>query len=228
VIEIIRDSYNAETRQARHDWAGVTGQMRELKPSVIHDMRTGAKYSSIAGAIGWPTALEQGCMIIAGVSDSRIQVLEFKEHRSVYDLIEDAIMTRKAYRHGDFGGILPDWCADPDRYEALVAETSVALEKKLGPDRGFYIREPADWYDRYPFPLYMWQLRNALSNGTFAKPEQSDLVSRLQAIHPDIIDKGKVYDYPAAGILSGLVHTIITERTWEQDIDHGKPIMMEI
>lgn len=228
MIEIIRDSFDAETRQARHDWAEVTGVKMELKPSVIHDLRTGNRYSAIVGAIGWPTALEKGCMIIAGVGPEKIQVLEFREHRSVYALIEDVVMTRKQYRHGSFGGILPDWTADPDRYTALVAETSVALEQKLGPDRGFYIREPADWYDRHPFPLYMWQLRDALAKKRLDLSGHSDLVSRLQAIHPDIIDKGKVYDYPAAGILAGLVHTIITERTWEQDIDHGKPILTEI
>jgi len=55
-----------------------------------------------------------------------------------------------------------------------------------------------------------------------------DLIARVEAIQPDIIDKGKVFDYPAAGILAGLVHTIMTEKTWEQDIDHGKPINMEI
>jgi hypothetical protein len=228
MIEIIRDSYNAETRQARHDWAEVTGQMRELKPSVIHDMRTGAKYAAIAGAIGWPTAMQPGCMIIAGVADGRIQALEFREHQSVYDLVEDVIMTRKQYRHGEFGGILPDWIADPDRYTALVVETSVALETKLGSDRGFYVREPADWYEPNVFPLYMWQLKRAKEQRTIAISQFPDLIARVEAIQPDIIDKGKVYDYPAAGILSGLVHTIITERTWEQDIDHGKPIMTEI
>lgn len=228
MIEIVRDSYNAETRQARHDWAEVTGQMRELKPAIIHDMRTGAKYSSIAGAIGWPTAMEPGCMIIAGVGQGAIKVLEFREHQSVYDLIEDVVMTRKEYKHGSFGGILPDWVADPDRYLALVAETSVALETKLGSDRGLYIREPADWYEQHVFPLYMWQLRTALAKKQLHIQDHQGLVGRLQSIPPDIIDKGKVFDYPAVGALAGLTHTIITERTWEQDIDHGKPIMTEI
>lgn len=228
MIEIIRDSYNYETRQARHDWAEVTGSMRELKPSVIHNIQTGAKYSSIAGAIGWPTALEPGCMIIAGVSKAGVQALEFREHRSVYDLIEDVVMTRKTYRYGEFGGILPDWVADPDRYMALVVETSTALEWKLGDGRGLYIREPADWYERNVFPLYMWQLHTALGKNHLDIQAFPDLVGRLQAIHPDIIDKGKVFDYPAVGILAGLTHTILTERTWEQDIDHDKPIMTEI
>ena len=228
IIEIIRDSYNAETRQARHDWAEVTGKMLELKPSLIRDMRTGQRYSAISGAIGWPTALEPGCMIVAGVDQGRVRVLEFREHRSVYDLVEDVVMTRKTYRFGEFGGILPDWIADPDRYTALVSETSVALENKLGPGHGFYIREPADWYEPNVFPLYMWQLKRAKEQRTVAISQFPELIARVEAIQPDIIDKGKVFDYPAAGILAGLVHTIMTERTWEQDIDHGKPIMMEI
>ena len=148
MIEIIKDSYNYETRQARLDWAEVTGQMRELKPAILHDIETGEKYSAISGAIGWPTALERGCLIIAGVRQDTIQVLEFREHQSVYDLIDAAIMIRKKYKFGKFGGILPDWIADPDRYQALISETSVQLEKKLGSDRGFYIRESADWYEK--------------------------------------------------------------------------------
>ena len=228
MIEIIQDSYNYETRQARHDWAEVTGSMRELKPAVIHNMETGDKFSAISGAIGWPTAMEKGCMIIAGVSQDNIQVLEFREHQSVYDLIDDIIMTRKQYRFGDFGGILPDWVADPDRYTALIAETSVQLEKKLGSDRGFYIRESADWYEKNVFPLYMWQLHTALKKKQLNIKNHPDLTVKLQAIQPDIIDKGKVFDYPAAGILAGLVHTIMTERTWEQDVDHDKPIMTEV
>lgn len=228
MIEIIRDSYNYETRQARHDWAEVTGQMRELKPSLIHDTRTDAKYAVIAGAIGWPTALEPGCMIIAGVSHGNIHVLEFREHQSVYELIDDVVMTRKQYRYGEFGGILPDWVADPDRYQALVVETSTAIEKKLGDGLGLYIREPADWYEKNVFPLYMWQLRTALGKNQLDIKQFPDLVGRLQAIQPDIIDKGKVFDYPAAGILAGLVHTIMSERSWEQSIDHGKPFNLEI
>jgi hypothetical protein len=228
MIEIIRDSHDAETRQARHDWAEVTGQAMELKPSMIHDLRTGDKYSLITGAIGWPAALEPGCMIIAGVGPERIRVLEFREHRSVYDLIEDVVTTRKAYKYGHFQGILWDWVADPDRFLALVTETSVALENRLGPDRGLYVREPADWFENHVFPLYMWQLRSALEKKSLDLQGHPDLIARLQAIQPDMIDKGKVHDYPAAGMLAALVHTIMTERPWEQNIDHGKPIMTEI
>ena len=228
-VEIIRDSHDAETRQARHDWAAITGVKHELKPSVVRDLQTGDIYAAISGAIGWPTAQDQGCMIIVGITTTPlIRVMEFREHRSVYALIEDVVMTRKAYRYGQFGGILPDWTADPERYQALVTETSVALEARLGQGQGLYIREPADWYDRHAFPLYMWHLRDALGRGQVSLDGHPDIVSRLQAIQPDIIDKAKIADYPAAGMLAGLVHTILTDRSWEQDIDHDKPILTEI
>lgn len=223
MIEIIGDSYNAETRQARHDWAIVTGQMRELKPTVARDTRTGIDYAAICGAIGWPTASEPGCMIILGVNKDRLDVLDFVEFQSVYVLLDAVVMSRQKYGYSKFRGILPDWIADPDRYQALVIDTSVALEKKLGSSYGLYIREPADWYEKFVFPLYMWQLKTALADKRLDLNDFQGLIGRLREVHPDDIDKGKIFDYPAVGALAGLVHTVLTERTWEQDIDNEKP-----
>jgi hypothetical protein len=108
-----------------------------------------------------------------------------------------------------------------------VAAVSVALEEKLGEGMGFYLRPPVDWTERHAFPLYMWQMRDTLGRKQL-KIHHPDLISRVQAIQPDIVDKGRVQDLPAAGMLGALVHTIITERPWEQDIDHDKPTNLEI
>jgi len=228
MIEIIRDSFDYETRQARHDWAELSGVKVELKPSYIRDDVSKQDYSAISGAIGWPTASEPGCLIIVGVGDKRIQVLDFREYQSVYDLIDSAVMIRAEYRFGEFSGILPDWTADPDRYQALITDTSAALEKRQGSGRGLYIREPADWFEPNAFPIYAWQMRNALDKKILRLGNHMGLVSRLQAFQQSVIDKGKVFDYPAVGILGALTHTILSERLWEQPIDHGKAFNMEI
>ena len=228
MIEIIRDEHDFETRQARHDWAKITGTTTELKPSIIRDDVSKQDYAAISGAIGWPTALEPGCMIVAGVGDRRIQILEYREYRSVYDLIDAVVTVRYEYKFGEFAGILPDWIADPDRYQALATETSAALEQRQGPGRGLYIREPADWYEPNAFPIYAWQMRNALEKKTLKLGGHVNLVNRLQAFQQSVIDKGKVFDYPAVGILGALTHTILSEKSWEQDIDHGKPFNLEV
>jgi len=93
---------------------------------------------------------------------------------------------------------------------------------------GFYIREPAEWTERHAFPLYMWQLRDALERKQLDLSGFSLLTGRLQAVQPDEIDRGRVAAFPTVGALGGLVHSIKIERPWEQDIDHGKPINLEI
>lgn len=227
-IEVIRDSYDAETRQARHDWAEVTGEMRELSPAVLLDRRTGWRYSGLVGAIGYPTGMEPGCMIVLGIQsqpEPRIVALEYREHRSVYELISDAVSTREQYGFGLHRGIIPDWIGDPDRYQAVIAAASVALEKKIGHNWGLYVREPADWGEQHNFPMYLWQLRSALEKDFLRLNSLTDLISRLQAMSPDAVDKGKTYDFPAVGMLGAAIHTLMIEKPWEQDIDHGKPII---
>ena len=227
-INIIRDSHDHATEQARHDWANVTGKTVELSPSIYVDQRTGLKYSAIMGCIAYP-GIEPGCMIIVGIqtNPTKIIVLEYTEHTSVYDLLEDVVMTREMYRYGEHAGILQAWIGDPDRYQTVAVAVSTALEKKTGHDRGLYIREPVDWTERHRFPMYIRQLHSSLGKKFLDLNKKSDLISRLQAFQPDAADKGKIEDYPAVGMLAALTHTITVEKPWLQDIDHGKPIILE-
>ena len=229
MIQVITDSYNAETRQARHDWAEVTGVMRELKPAQLYEPEIDKTYSTILGAVGYPAKLEPGCIIVVGVtSDPVIEVLEYSEHTSIYDLFDRIVDCRKKYNHGEHQAILPFWYGDPDRFLTPVVDVSTKIEKKRGPGRGLYIREPVDWEDPFNLPLYMWQLRSALEQGQLSKDMPATLHGRIQAIQPDMIDKGRVTDCPSVGALAGMVHSILFERPWEQDVDHGKPINLEI
>lgn len=155
-IQIISDSHDAATRQARHDWAEVTGQDIELKPTVFRDIRTGSEYCHIAGALAYP-GMEPGCIIVVGIEPDpvKVVVLEYMEHMSVFDLLQDAILTRKLYRYGSHGGILPSWTGDPDRYQTVAISASVAIERKVGAGRGLYIIDPVDWRQRHAFPMYV-------------------------------------------------------------------------
>lgn len=219
-IKIIRDSYDAETRQARHDWAKVTGEKFELAPTQLYHIPTEKSYIYITGAIGFPTGDHHGCMMIAGVkAKGYMDILEYQEFRSIYDLIETVVTERKNYRFGEHYNILPVWNADPERFRTIISAVSVALEEKLGAGFGLYIRPPVDWYEKHSFPMYMWQLRDSLGNGQL-KIHFKELINRVQSIQPDIIDKTKTQDLPAAGMLGALTHTIMFEKPWQQDIEN--------
>ena len=227
-IQIISDSHNAATRQARHDWATVTGQDIELKPTVFRDIRTDAEFCHIAGALAYP-GIEPGCIIIVGIQPApvKIVVLEYREHMSVFDMLEDVVLTRKQYRYGLHAGILPSWTGDPDRYQTVAVAASVAIEKKVGAGRGLYVIEPVDWGQRHAFPMYIRQLHGALNRKFLDLNGHTDLISRLQGFQQEAADKGKIEDYPAVGMLGAMTHTLMIEKPWEQDIDYGKPIMLE-
>ena len=229
MIQVIEDSYNHETRQARHDWAEVTGEMRELAPTQLYNTESGKAYATILGGVGYPANLEPGCVIVVGVTtDPVIEVLEFVEHTSIYDVFEQMVKYRRKYRHGSHHAILPHWYGDPDRFMTPVITVSTQMEARRGAGLGLYIRPPVDWADPHKLPLYMWQLRSALGNGQLSREMPATLHGRIQSIQPDMIEQGKVQDYPAVGTLAGLVHSIMYEKPWRRDIDHGKPIITEI
>lgn len=229
-IKIIKDSFDAETRQARHDWAKLTGEKYELAPTQLLHIQSGEAYIFITGAIGYPTGDHHGCIMIAGIkAGGKIDILEYQEFRSIYQLIEAAIEERILYRFGEHRNILPVWTADPERFRTIISAVSVALEEKLGHLFGLYIRPPVDWYEPHAFPMFMWQLRDSLANGQMKLGKHKELISRIQSVQPDIIDKTKAQDLPSAGMLGALAHTVVFEKPWQQDIgDNNKALNISI
>ena len=94
----------------------------------------------------------------------------------------------------------------------------MGLELRHGPDKGLYVREPADFKERYAFPLYMRQLRAALKEKALNINGETILVGRLQAFQPDEAEKGRIIDFPAVGMLGAVVHTLMIEMPWQEEI----------
>ncbi|MBI9090155.1 MAG: hypothetical protein JEZ12_13145 [Desulfobacterium sp.] len=226
-IRIVRDKHIQGTEQARHDWADVTGQDIQLKQSIYLDTETDRAYSHIAGAMIYP-GIEPGCLMVMGIQPGpKLDVLEYQEHGAVLDLIKAMVEIRYEWGYGKAKRVLQQWIGDPDRYQPVVAKVSQALEAKGGYDRGLYIREPADFQEQYAFPLYMRQLHAALNEKVLHLNGQKDLISRLQAFQPDMAEKGKLYDFPAVGLLGAFTHTMMVETPWQEDMSYGEPINLE-
>ncbi len=227
-IEIITDEHKEGTRQARFDFAEVTGKTIELKPAIFREKQTGHEFCHIVGALAYP-GIEPGCVMIFGIQAGplKFRLLEYREHTSVFDLITDVVTTRNYYGYGHHSAILQQWIGDPERYLSIVVKISTAIEQKSGHDKGLYIREPADWAEKHAFAMYIRQLYSALSDKLLILQPHTQLINRLQAFQPDSADKGNLADYPAVGMLGGLVHSLMIERPWEQDIDHGGPIILQ-
>ena len=223
IIDVVRDQFNAATRQARHDWADVTKINQQVAPTYLLDTRDHRRYCRIVGAMAYPS-LTPGCLIIAGVQADPpvVRVLEYVEHESIYGLIEIAVKTRQRYGFGASERILDQFLGDESKYLTLIARCSEKLESANGPGRGLYIRYPLDWIEKHAFPLYMRQLRDALKNKLIEINGHTDLLNRLQAFRSRDTEKGKITDYPAPGMMGALAHTMMIERPWLEDIDSGK------
>jgi hypothetical protein len=167
-------------------------------------------------------------MGVSGDPKPAFTILEYREHDNIYQMIEQIVVDiRVLYAYGQHDAILQQWLGDPDRYLTLISKCSQTLEKVWGHDRGLYIREPVDWYETHAFSMYVRQTHTALAKKMLRLNKHSDLINRLQAFQPADADKGRSTDFPAVGMLGAMVHTLMIERPWEQDADHGEPIMIE-
>lgn len=225
-IRIEKPEHIKGTAQARHDFAIITGKELTLKPAVFLHLPSNEYYCHIVGGIAYPIAvngeIKPGIVIIMGVQNEpgvKFQVLESYEDANIFNLIEQAIIARKKYGFGLDSRILPNFMGDQEKYQTIIIKTSEVLEKKLGYDQGFYIKDMVDLRERHSFPLYVRQIFNTLETKRLDINGDNTLVGHLQGFRREDAEKGKTENFPAVGLLGGMIHTLQIERPWLEGID---------
>jgi hypothetical protein len=223
VITVEKPEHIKGTLQARLDWAEVTGKELTLKPPVFHH-EDGHTYSNIIGGIAYPAAVDHiirpGMVIIIGIEPDpvKFRVLETVESPSVFDLFTACIDLRLKYGYGEDRRILPNFMGDQEKYLAILLKVSEALEKTQGHERGLYIKDMVDYRERYALPVYVRQLLDARKKYLLERPDQHiELTNHLRSFQPEMAEKGRVEDFPAVGLLGGMIHSLQIERPWLED-----------
>lgn len=226
VIDIECHSHTPGTMQARLDWAEVTGKELLPKPPVFHHIEYGHAYSNIVGGVAYPAVVEHvikpGVVLIIGIEPDPLQfhIIDMAETPSVFDLLTACVDLRLRYGYGKDRRILPNFMGDQERYQAILLKVSEALEKK-GPENGLYIKDMVDLRERYALPVYVQQITSALDNKILAKPINpkinADITNYLRVFQSETAEKGRVEDYPAVGLLGGMIHSLQIERPWLED-----------
>ncbi len=225
VIKIEKPEHITGTEQARHDWGKVTGKELTLKPATFLHVPTGEYYCHLIGGIAYPTATVPGIVILLGIQSEpnvKFRVLETFEDINVFKLIEQAVMLRSKYGFGLDSRLLPYWYGDQEKFQTLIIKTSEALEKKLGYDRGFYIKDTVDLRERHSFPLYVRQIFNCLETNRLDMNSDDTLIGHLQSFQREDAEKGRTENYPATGLIGGMVHSLQIEKPWLDDNIQGE------
>ena len=226
IIKIEKPEYIKGTRGAREDWAKITGKPLMLKPAVFLHTETGEYFCNIVGGISYPIAvndeIKPGMVIILGIQNEptlKFKVLETFESDNVFTLIEQAKEAREKYGFKLDSRILPYWYGDQEKYQTIIIKVSEALEQKDGADRGFYIKDLVDLREKFSFPLYVRQIFNTLTTKTFDINGDAMLTEHLQGFRRSAAEKGKTENFPAVGLLGGMVHSLQIEKPWLEDVD---------
>jgi hypothetical protein len=232
-IITIRDRFDIETEQARHDWAEVTGKKQYTKPNMYIDRRTGWRFCKIIGAVAYPY-IDAGCVLVAGIQSEpmgRVVVFDYQEHTDIFELIQCMTDYRKEYGYqAGNPDILGEWIGDTEKYLDIVSKVSQLLEQKFGHDGGLYVRNPAGWTDNKPFHTWARHLHKAIAEKRVILNGHINLINRLQSFGNENLETAKLETHPSVGIIAALVYTIGIERQWEGDTDafHNEPINIDI
>jgi hypothetical protein len=215
-IKIKAEKHVEDTEQARHDFATVTGHDIVLKPAVFCHIETNQHYCNIIGGIAYPTANDPGIVIIMGIQNEPIKfrILDVYEDDNVFKLIANCIEMRTKWGFGLDSRILPWWYGDQEKFQTLIIKASADLEKKLGYDRGMYVKDMVDLREKHAFPLYIRQLFAARESGILEQPSKSgfmNIVGYIQGFNRELAEKTKTEDYPAVGLLAGMIHSLQIE-----------------
>jgi hypothetical protein len=193
---------------------------------VFHHTEYGHTYSNIVGGISYPAAVEHqirpGMVAIMGIEPDplRFHIIDLVESPSVFDLLTACVDLRLRYGFGEDSRILPNFMGDQERYQAILLKVSEALEKK-GPENGLYIKDMVDYRERYALPVYVQQFLSALEKGILVKPVNpkidAAITNHLLVFQSENAQKGRVEDFPAVGLLGGMIHSLQIERPWLED-----------
>ncbi len=230
VIKIEKPEHIEGTEQARYDHAIVTGSEYTLKPATFLHTETKEYYCHIIGGIAYPTATLPGMVLIIGVQNEpeiKFKVLETFESVDVFELIEKAVLVRSKYGFGGDARLLPYWYGNQEKFQTLIIKTSEELEKKLGYDRGFYVKDLVDLRERFSFALYNRQNSDCLRSGRLDLNNNTVLAGHLQGMDREDVEKSKPEDYPAVGLLAGMVHSLQIEQPWNEDVIQGEAFNIE-
>ena len=229
MIRVETPKFASETMPARRDWANITGKELIPKPPVFLHVSSGEYYCNIIGGIAYPVALgteiKPGIVIIMGVQNDpevKFRVWESYEDNDVFGLIEKALDARKKYGFGLDPRILPCFYGDQEKYQTLIVKTSEALERKGGPNAGLYIKDTVDLRERHSFPLYVRQLFHSLKSKRLEKPADSGdiiLTGHLQGFQREDAESGRTENFPAVGLLGGMIHSLQIEQPWLEYVD---------
>lgn len=231
IIKVEKPEHIKGTYQARIDFAHVTGIEITLKPAIFLNVETKEYFCNIVGGIAYPTAMMPGCVIIIGVQNDpevKYKVLDAIEDKNVFTLIKKVIRYREKYGFGLDSRLLPWWYGDQLKFQTLIVKASIALERKLGINQGLYIKDLVDLREKHSFPLYVRQLQFTLKEKRLVKPTNDVIVRHGQAFQFEDAEKGKTENFPAVGLLGGMVHSLQIEQPWLQDVTQGKAFNIEI
>lgn len=222
IIAIEANSHIKNTRGAREDWATVTGNELVLKPAVFRHTETGDSYCNIVGGIAYPTAEKPGIVLVSGIQndpDVKFIILETYEDANVFKLIEKAVNLRGKYGFGLDSRILPSWYGDQEKFQTLILKCSESLEKIHGSTSGLYIKDMVDMRERHSFPLYVRQIFDTLKTQRLDINGDIVLTGHLQGFQRQDAEKGKTEDFPAVGLLGGIVHSLQIQQPWLEAVD---------
>lgn len=166
-IQAIREP--VASYQARKDWAKITGQAVMAVPVYYRDKETGAEYSHIAGAIGWPEADKPGYGVIVAVGKSDepnppLHVLDEVEAGHPHQLLIECGTMRERWGFLDHSELLRLFSGDTGRFGSFVTGYNKQLTRKHGKNYGrLLIVSPPGYEDTSFFEGAVRQVQSLLT-----------------------------------------------------------------
>jgi hypothetical protein len=221
VIKLVTHPQSYELRQARLDYAHITGQPMIERPYYFENTETGQQYYGLYGCVGWPTKDTEktkgqpGYVAVVGVvkSERPIQKSWFKlmgegESEHIPVLLDSILRLREQFGFGTHPELLQHFTGDCDKetINTIIALRNEELLKKDGtgtilisPPNDFGTPDTFDTYKR----SFDWSI--TCSPALFAPGSNSILRVKHQEYHKD---------NPAILAIGGLIHWLLTAVPW--------------